>query len=356
MAKKVIEETKEKKSKLQDAMDRMNKTYGVGTVLTLEGNSSETYNIIPTGSIGFDYIALGIGGFAKGKLYEIMGWEGTCKTTICGHAAAECQKQGGNVLYIDGEHAVDKLYFQSLGVDTAKLLITQPSSGEEGFNVAIEMIKTGEIDLVIIDSDSSLIPKAVIDGDVGESSIGKKARLNNNAYPKLKSLLVQYNTCMIVISQYREKIGVMFGNPTCTQGGHALKFYTDCRIEITKTIVKDDDVAYGNIVKVKATKNKMCPPYRIAKFEVVWGKGIDIIGELVELSVEHGIVTKAGSWYSYGEIKLGQGVDGITKLFNNNPELCEVIKQQLIDILQHPDELPIDTISEEVQIMFMNNA
>ncbi len=193
-------------SKFQEALDKLNKTYGVGTVLALDSKTTGNYDVIGTGSIGFDWYTLGTGGFVKGRMYELMGWEGTGKSTICGHAAAECQKKGGTVLYIDGEHAVDKNYFQALGVDTTKLLIAQPSCGEEGFNIAMEMIQTGEIDLVIIDSDSSLIPKKVLDGEVGDSAIGKKAVLNSNAYPKLKGALSQHNVCVVIISQYREKI------------------------------------------------------------------------------------------------------------------------------------------------------
>ena len=239
----------ETKSKFQEALDKLNKSYGEGTILSLDSKTNTDYDVISSGSIGLDYITLGVGGFVKGKLYELMGWEGTGKSTICGHTTANCQKKGGTVLYIDGEHAVDKSYFKSLGVDTTKLLIAQPSSGEEGFNIAMEMINTGEIDLVIIDSDSSLIPKKVLDGDVGDSAIGRKALLNSNAYPKLKTALSAHNVCVIVISQYREKIGVMFGNPTTTQGGHALKFYSDVRVEISRSLAKDGDVTYGNITK-----------------------------------------------------------------------------------------------------------
>jgi recombination protein RecA len=349
MAKKVNQDTVDK---LQEAMDRMNKTYGVGTVLTLDSNSTGVYDVISSGSIGFDWITLGVGGWIKGKMYELKGWEGSSKTTVCGHAVAECQKQGGKVLYIDGEHAVDKPYFQALGVDTSKLLFSQPECGEEAFQIVEEMLKTGEIDLIIIDSDSSLIPKSVIvDGAIGDSSIGKKARLNSSAYPKLKNLLVQYKTCIIVTSQYREKIGVMYGPNMTTQGGHALKYYADCVIEITKSMAKDGDITYGNVTKVKATKNKMCPPYRVSQFEVVWGKGIDAIGELVDLAVEYEIVKKSGSWYSYGDIKLGQGTAGVTALLNDNPELYDEVRQKLIDKLRHTEDLPIDETSEEELVL-----
>ena len=215
---KAVKSTDSGVSKLQEALDKLNKAYGTGTVLALDNKTDGHYDVISTGSIGFDWITLGTGGFVKGKLYELMGWEGTGKSTICGHAVAECQKKGGKVVYIDGEHAVDKNYFEAIGVNTADMLISQPSCGEDGFNIAIEMIKTGEIDLVIIDSDSSLIPKKVVEGEVGDSAIGLKARMNSSFYSKLKSAMSLNNTCVIVISQYREKIGVMFGNPTTKIG------------------------------------------------------------------------------------------------------------------------------------------
>jgi len=296
-------EAPESKGKFQDALDKLNKTYGVGTVLTLDSKTTGNYDIYSSGSVGFDYITLGVGGFVKGKLYELMGWEGTGKSTICGHLVAECQKKGGVALYIDGEHALDKTYFQALGVDTTKMLVAQPSCGEEGFNVAMEMINSGGIDLVIIDSDSSLIPKRQLDGDVGDSTIGYKARLNSNAYPKLKTALSDNNVCVVVISQYREKIGVMFGNPTTTQGGHALKFYSDVRIEVSKSLAKEGDVTYGNLTKVKATKNKMSPPYRQSSFEIIYGQGIDKVGEILELINEYEVGRKYGKTMTFEDVK-----------------------------------------------------
>jgi recombination protein RecA len=289
--------------KFQEALEKLNKQYGVGTLLSLDTKSGDTYDVISTGSIGFDWITLGVGGFVKGKMYELMGWEGTGKSTICGHAVASCQSKGGKVVYIDGEHAVDTNYFRALGVDTSEMLIAQPSSGEEGFNIAVELMSTGEVDLIIIDSDSSLIPKAVLDGDVGDHAIGKKARLNSGAYPKLKSIAHKTNTCVIVISQYREKIGVMFGNPTTTQGGHALKFYSDCRIEVSRTLAKESGVTYGNITKVKATKNKMNPPYKQSEFEIVYGVGIDKVGETLALLHEYNLGRKYGSTYTFDDVK-----------------------------------------------------
>ncbi len=257
------------------------------------------------------------------------------KSTICGHAVASCQKNGGRVLYIDGEHAVDKNYFRALGVDTTSLLMSQPNTGEEGFNIAIEMAKSGEVDMIVIDSDSSLIPKVVIDGEVGESAIGKKARLNSDAYPKLKNAVVQNNVCCLVVSQYREKIGVMFGSPNVTQGGHALKFYSDCRIEVNRsTLVKDGETSVGNTTKIKCIKNKMSPPYRNCQFEIVFGKGIDKDKEIIDLGVDLGIINKSGSWYSYGESKIGQGLEAVISTFNDNPELYEECRNKIISKLK----------------------
>ena len=344
MAKTKVE-TEEKKSKFNEALDKLNKTYGIGSVITLNTKPHTEYDVISTGSIGFDWVTLGIGGFAKGKVYELMGWEGTGKSTVCGYAVANCQKQGGLALYVDGEHAIDKLYFEAIGVDTDKMLLSQPSSGEEGFNIVTEMIKTGDLSLVIIDSDSSLRPKSAVDGDVGDSDIGKKAKLNSNAYPKLKALADTHHVCIIVVSQYREKIGLMFGNPTTTQGGHALKFYTDCRIEISRSVAKDGDVAYGNKTKIKATKNKMSAPYRTCEFDIVFGEGIDTNSEIINFAVDLDIINKSGSWYSYKGDKLGQGLDGVTKLFEDNPELYEEIKAQIIEKLKKSTK--VEPVKEE---------
>lgn len=337
MAKKKQSEGEEI-NKFQAALEKLNKTYGSGSVLTLNSKNQNKYDIISTGSLGFDHITLGIGGFAKGKLYELMGWEGTGKSTICGHTVAECQKAGGKVLYIDGEHAVDKLYFEALGVDTDELLIAQPSCGEEGFNIALELIETGELSLVIIDSDSSLIPKKMLDGDVGDSTIGYKARLNSNAYPKLKTALSTHNVCVIVISQYREKIGVMFGNPTTTQGGHALKFYSDCRIEVSRSLAKEGDVTYGNLTKVKAVKNKMSPPYRASSFDIVYGKGIDKFAELMELGYNYDVLYKRGDVITYNEEKFKYSE--FETLLNDNPELEESITQEIIKQIKNEEPTP----------------
>lgn len=331
-------------NKFQAALEKLNKTYGSGSVLTLNTKVTENYEIISSGSLGFNHITLGVGGFVRGKLYELRGWESSGKSTICGHAVAECQKAGGKVLYIDGEHAVDKIYFEALGVNTDEMLIAQPSTGEEGFNIALELIETGELSLVVIDSDSSLIPKKVIDGDIGDSSIGYKARLNSSAYPKLKTALSEHNVCVIVISQYREKIGVMFGNPSTTQGGHALKYYADCIIEVSKTLAKEGDSTYGNVTKVKAIKNKMSPPYRTTSFEIVYGKGIDKFAELMELGYNYDVLYKRGDVITYKEEKFKYSE--FETLLADNPELEESITTEIIKCIKNEDLTPVKNNEE----------
>ena len=343
MAKKQASESKDK---MQEALDKLNKQYGIGTVLALDSKSHNDYDVISTGSVAFDHITLGVGGFVKGKMYELMGWEGTGKSTICGHLVANCQAKGGKVVYIDGEHAVDKNYFKQLGVDTTKMLIAQPSCGEEGFNIAVEMIQTGEVDLLIIDSDSSLIPKAVLDGDVGDSSIGKKARLNSSAYPKIKSMADKNNVCVVVVSQYREKIGVMFGNPTTTQGGHALKFYADVRIEVSKTLAKEGDVTYGNITKVKATKNKMSPPYKQSQFEIVYGEGIDKFTEIMELADEFEMGRKYGQTYTFDGVKYP--LEEFKQRLREECDFFDEIKTSIISKIKET-EIEEEEIEEELQ-------
>jgi recombination protein RecA len=339
-------EKQEGKSSIDAVLEKLNKTYGIGTVVTLDSKTSGDYDLISTGSIGFDHITLGVGGFVKGRLYELMGWEGSGKSTICGHAAANCQANGGKVLYIDGEHALDKKYFEALGVNTSEMLIAQPSCGEEGFNIAIDMINTGEIDLVIIDSDSSLIPKRVVDGDVGDSSIGYKARLNSSVYPKMKSALSKNNTCVIVVSQYREKIGVMFGNPTTTQGGHALKFYSDVRIEVTKSLAKEGDVVYANTTKVKAVKNKMASPYKSAKFDIVYGKGIAKLSEVLELGNEYEVIKKWGKTITFNETKYD--LEQFTELIEDNPEFYNQLVESIVSKIMNTEIKPEENVESEI--------
>ena len=334
MAKK---QTKETTNTFEQALEKLNKQYGTGTVLALDSKTEGNYDAISTGSIGFDWITLGVGGFVKGKMYELMGWEGTGKSTICGHAVASCQAQGGKVVFIDGEHAVDKNYFERLGVDTTKMLIAQPSSGEEGFNIAVEMMSTGEVDLIIIDSDSSLIPKSVLDGEVGDHAIGKKARLNSSAYPKIKSIAHNTNTCVIVISQYREKIGVMFGNPTTTQGGHALKFYSDVRIEVSRSLMKDGQEVVGNLTKVKATKNKMSPPYQKSEFEIIYGVGIDRVSETLQLLHDLELGRKYGKTYTYDGIKYD--LEEFKQNILEDVDFFNSLKSKIIDTLTGIEEV-----------------
>lgn len=335
----------EGKSKLDEAMEKLNKSYGQGTVLTLDDKTTGNYEVISTGSIAFDYIALGTGGFVEGKVYELMGWEGTGKSTICGHAAAECQKKGGIVAYIDAEHAVDKHYFEALGVDTSKMLIAQPNCGEEGFQIAIDLIKTGEIKLLIIDSDSSLMPKKVVDGDMGDSAIGKKAVLNNGAYPKLKNACSDNNVCMIVISQFREKIGVMFGNPTTTQGGHALKFYSDNRIEVSKSLAKDGDEVYGNVTKIKVIKNKMSAPYKLCSFNIIYGLGIDKIGEMMDLLNDLELGRKYGQTFTFKEIKYP--LETFMSMLEDEKFFNEV-RETIIEKIKHKNLVEDESENQEV--------
>ena len=319
---------KEERESIQDTLKRLNKVYGEGAIMGLNDKCADNYDVISTGSIGLDYGVLGVGGIVKGKLYELMGWEGTGKSTLCGHIAANCQRDGGKVVYIDGEHAVDKKYFQALGVNIDDMLLAQPSNGEEGFNIAMEMIKTGEVDLVIIDSDSSLIPKKVVDGEIGDSAIGRKAMLNSNSYPKLKNRLVESNTAMVVISQFREKIGVMFGDPRTTQGGHALKFYSDCRMEIAKSLDKEGTEVVGNKTRVKTIKNKTYPPYHNTEFIIKFGIGIDRKTELMGLANELGIGRKYGKTYTFKGTKYE--LDEFMEMLNDEA-LFQDIRVQVVD-------------------------
>lgn len=355
--KEVVEDPS--KSKYELMMEELNRSYGKGTVFTLGSKQAfDEYDVISTGSVGFDYIALGVGGFVRGKLYELMGWEGVGKSTICGHLAANCQLQGGLVAYIDAEHAFDPKYFQALGVDLDTLVFSQPDFGEEGFQITEKMIEKGIFDLIILDSDSSLTPKASqVEGEIGDSAIGKKARLNNMAYPRLKSRLVKHNTCLIVVSQYREKIGVMFGNPTTTQGGHTLKYYADCRIEISKSVAKHGDVPYGNKTTVKSTKNKTYPPYRKAEFDIIWGEGIDKVGEIIELADEFGVAKKSGKSIIYNTVKYD--LENFKVLLQDNPELFDEIRTLVIKKIRSADTSVQDpdlSSSEEAPSEMLNEG
>ena len=322
----MAEINKEKMKALQLAMDKLEKTYGKGAVMKLGDEASEQIEAIPSGSIGLD-LALGIGGYPKGRIVEIYGPESSGKTTLAIHAIAECQKQGGICAIIDAEHAFDKFYAESLGVDTENLLISQPDHGEQGLEIADNLIRSGAIDLIVIDSVAALTPRAEIEGEMGDSNVGVQARLMSKALRKLTATISKTGCCCIFINQLREKIGVMFGNPETTTGGNALKFYASVRIDIRRsTQIKDGEHVVGNRTKVKVVKNKVAPPFRQAEFDIMYGHGISIVGEMIDMGVDLGVVKKSGSWFSYNETKLGQGRDAVKQLLEDNPELMEEIE------------------------------
>lgn len=317
---------KEKMKALQLAMDKLEKTYGKGAVMKLGDEAIEQIEVIPSGSIGLD-LALGIGGFPKGRIVEIYGPESSGKTTLAIHAIAECQKAGGICAIIDAEHAFDKFYAEALGVDTKNLLISQPDNGEQGLEIADNLIRSGAIDLIVVDSVAALTPRAEIEGEMGDSNVGLQARLMSKALRKLTGTISKTGCCCIFINQLREKIGVMFGNPETTTGGNALKFYASVRIDIRRSQqIKDGEVVVGNRTKVKIVKNKVAPPFRTAEFDIIYGHGISRVGELIDMGVDLTVVKKSGSWFSYNETKLGQGRDAVKQLLEDNPELMEEIE------------------------------
>jgi recombination protein RecA len=322
----MAEINKEKMKALQLAMDKLEKTYGKGAVMKLGDEASEQIEVIPSGSIGLD-LALGIGGYPKGRIVEIYGPESSGKTTLAIHAIAESQKQGGICAIIDAEHAFDKFYAEALGVDTENLLISQPDHGEQGLEIADNLIRSGAIDLIVIDSVAALTPRSEIEGEMGDSNVGVQARLMSKALRKLTATISKTGCCCIFINQLREKIGVMFGNPETTTGGNALKFYASVRIDIRRsTQIKDGENVVGNRTKVKVVKNKVAPPFRQAEFDIMYGHGISIVGEMIDMGVDLGVVKKSGSWFSYNETKLGQGRDAVKQLLEDNPELMEEIE------------------------------
>jgi recombination protein RecA len=314
---------------LQRTLDKLEKSYGKGTVMKLGDNAVEPIESISTGSISLD-IALGIGGVPKGRVIEIYGPESSGKTTLATHIIAEAQKQGGIAAFIDAEHAFDKNYAKKLGVDVDNLLISQPDNGEQALEIADNLIRSGAIDVIVIDSVAALVPKAEIEGEMGDSKMGLQARLMSQALRKLTGTIAKTGCCCIFINQLREKIGVMFGNPETTTGGNALKFYASVRLDIRRTSqIKDSDEVSGNRVKVKIVKNKVSPPFRIAEFDIMFGEGISKTGEIIDLGVDFNIIKKAGSWFSYGETKLGQGRDAVKQLLLDNPELSEEIEAKI---------------------------
>lgn len=323
----------EKLKALQLTMDRLEKSYGKGTIMKLGDAPVHDVDVIPTGSLNLD-LALGIKGYPKGRVVEIYGPESSGKTTLTIHAIAECQKQGGIAAFIDAEHAFDPTYAASLGVDIDNLIISQPDNGEQALEIADNLIRSGAIDLLVVDSVAALTPKAEIEGEMGDSQMGLQARLMSKALRKLTGSIKKTNCCVIFINQLREKIGVMFGNPETTSGGNALKFYASVRIDIRRASqIKSGDEVIGNRTRVKIVKNKVAPPFRKAEFDIMYGKGVSKVGEIIDLGVDMDIVKKAGSWFSYGETKLGQGRDAVKEIFLDNPELMEEIEQKIIDAL-----------------------
>ncbi|MDX9847074.1 MAG: recombinase RecA [Tenuifilaceae bacterium] len=328
-ATKKKEVNQEKLKALQLTMDKIDKDYGKGTIMKMGDKAVVDVPTISSGSIALDY-ALGVGGYPRGRVIEIYGPESSGKTTLAIHAIAEAQKNGGIAAIIDAEHAFDRTYAEKLGVDTETLLISQPDNGEQALEIADHLIRSGAIDIVVIDSVAALTPKAEIEGEMGDNKLGLQARLMSQALRKLTANIAKTNTCCIFINQLREKIGVMFGNPETTTGGNALKFYASIRVDIRRIAqLKDGDESTGNRVRVKIVKNKVAPPFRKAEFDIVFGEGISLTGEIIDLGVEHNIIKKSGSWFSYGETKLGQGREAVRSLLLDNPELTAELHEKV---------------------------
>ena len=324
---------KEKLKALQVTLDRLDKSYGKGSVMRMGDEPIEKLEVIKSGSVTLDR-ALGVGGFPKGRVVEIYGPESSGKTTLAIHAIAEAQKNGGIAAIIDAEHAFDQFYAKNLGVDIDNLLISQPDNGEQALEIADNLIRSGAIDILVIDSVAALTPKAEIEGEMGDNQMGLQARLMSKALRKLTGSISKANTCCIFINQLREKIGVMFGNPETTTGGNALKFYSSVRIDIRRSsAIKNADKVIGNRTRVKVVKNKVAPPFQQAEFDIMYGEGISKTGEIIDLGVEMNIINKSGSWYSYGDTKLGQGRDAVKEILLDNPELSEELENKIIDQL-----------------------
>jgi len=317
---------KEKMKALEMTLGNIEKQYGKGTIMKLGDTPAENIPFIPTGSIGLD-AALGVGGLPRGRVIEIYGPESSGKTTLALHAIAEAQKLGGIAAFIDAEHAFDRFYAQKLGIDIDNLLISQPDNGEQALEIVDNLIRSGAIDIIVIDSVAALTPKSEIEGEMGDSKMGLHARLMSQALRKLTANIGRTGSCCIFINQLREKIGIMFGNPETTTGGNALKFYASVRLDIRKiNQIKEGEESTGNRVKVKVVKNKVAPPFKKAEFDIIYGQGISRIGEIIDLGADFGIIKKSGSWFSYGETKLGQGRDAVKKLLVDNPELAEELE------------------------------
>ena len=330
--------SKEKEAKLkalQLTVDRLEKTYGKGTVMKLGDKQVVEVDTIPSGSISLD-VAIGTGGFPRGRVVEIYGPESSGKTTLAIHAIAECQKKGGIAAFIDAEHAFDRFYAEALGVDVENLLISQPDNGEQALEITENLIRSGAIDIIVIDSVAALVPRSEIEGEMGDSKMGLQARLMSQAMRKLTGSIGRTGCCCVFINQLREKIGVMFGNPETTTGGNALKFYASLRLDIRRSgpAIKDrDGNVMGNHVKVKVVKNKLAPPFKIAEFDIMFGQGISKIGELVDIGVDCDIVEKSGSWYAYGGTKIAQGREAAKQFMQDNPEVAEEIEERIKDMM-----------------------
>ena len=340
----------EKLKALKLTLEKLDKTYGKGTVMKLGDAPIVAAQTTSTGSIGLD-VALGINGFPKGRIVEIYGPESSGKTTIAIHAIAEVQKKGGLAAFVDAEHAFDKLYAQKLGVDVDNLLISQPDDGEQALEIAEHLIRSGAIDILVVDSVAALVPRGELEGEMGESKMGLQARLMSQAMRKLTGTISKTGCCCIFINQLRDKIGVMFGSPETTTGGNALKFYASIRLDIRRiSQLKDKDNVIGNRVKVKVVKNKLAPPFRTAEFDIMYGEGVSKVGEIIDIGVEHDVIQKSGSWFSYSGTKLGQGRESVKSLLLDNPDLMEELEGKIKAIFaENVAALPVESAGEETE-------